>query len=177
MTDTAVAGVTPVREYETIYVLKPDVTRERAGRVAERVQDVMQREGGRPTVVESWGRRRLSYAVAGNLDGVYVYLKYYGLGNVVDEVERNFRMLDDVIKYITVKVQDRVELAGETQPAAFEDIELEPYELVTESRERMLGLDESARMSSPRRSEDDSGDDDSDDGDSGATGGAEEEEE
>lgn len=181
MTQTAVTGTQLVREYETIYVLKPDVTRERVGRVAERVQEVMQREGGRLTVVESWGRRRLSYVVAGNLDGVYVYLKYYGLGKVVDEVERNFRMLDDVIKYITVKLQDRVELEAQAPGAVFEDIELEPYELVTESRERLLGLDESARLSSSRRGDgesgdDGSGDDDSDEGDSGSSDEEEEEE-
>jgi small subunit ribosomal protein S6 len=129
-------------------------------------------------VVESWGRRRLSYAVAGQLDGVYVYLKYIGLGNVVDELERNFRMLDDVIKYITVKVRDRVEAGAGGEVAAFEAIDLEPYQLVTESRERTLGLDESSRMPAPRRHDDDSADDDSDDTERrGERGGEEEEEE
>jgi small subunit ribosomal protein S6 len=158
-TATVTAANTPLREYETIYIMKPDVTRERAGRVSSRIQELMGREGGRLTLVESWGRRRLSYPVSGNKDGVYIYVKYVGLGNVVNELERNLRMLDDVMKYLTVRTQETLDAeapGAAAENATFDELELEPYVAPAESRERLLGLDESARVSErPSRDADD----------------------
>jgi len=46
-----------VREYESIYVMRPDVPREGAERVSQRIQEVMAREGAKLSLVETWGRR------------------------------------------------------------------------------------------------------------------------
>lgn len=48
------------REYETIYLMRPDVTKESAGKIASRVDEVVKREGGKLMLVETWGRRQLS---------------------------------------------------------------------------------------------------------------------
>src|SRR5438067_12247 len=92
------------REYETIYVLRPDVDADGADKIGTRVGEVVGREAGRLTKVESWGRRRLAYDIAKHRRGVYVYLKYLGSGRTVSEVERNLRLSDGVIKYQTVLV-------------------------------------------------------------------------
>ncbi|HEU5075232.1 MAG TPA: 30S ribosomal protein S6, partial [Polyangiaceae bacterium] len=88
-----------VREYETIYVLSPTTAKEASDKVASRVTEVLGREGGTLTLVENWGRRQLAYPVAKHRRGVYVYLKYTGGGAAVAELERNFRMLDEVLKF------------------------------------------------------------------------------
>jgi small subunit ribosomal protein S6 len=141
--------VTParVREYETIYVLRPDVARESADRIGTRIEEVVTREGGRLTLVESWGRRRLAYAVHKHIRGVYYYVKYLGGGALVDEIERNLRMQDDVLKYMTV--QTRVDIDPGSVEIDPERVKFAPLELPTEeeyepSRERELGLDQSA---------------------------------
>jgi small subunit ribosomal protein S6 len=131
------------REYETIYILRPDIDADGADKVGQRVNEVVGRESGRMTKVELWGRRRLAYDIAKHKRGVYVYLKYLGTGAVVSEVERNLRLSDDVIKYQTVLVRNNVEtdLAVNADEVKFERVELAPIEDDREeSRERQLGL-------------------------------------
>src|ERR1700742_3146633 len=86
-----------VREYETIYILRPDVTRDAQERVANRMTEVLGREKGRLTSIENWGRRPLAYPVKKKKRGVYVYLKYLGGGGLVAELERTLGVLDDVV--------------------------------------------------------------------------------
>jgi small subunit ribosomal protein S6 len=144
------------REYETIYILRPDVDAETAEKIGTRVQEVVDREKGKLTKVELWGRRRLAYDIAKQKRGVYVYLKYLGQGNVVAEIERNLRLSDSVIKFQTVFVRNDVELGTveiANEDVKFERLELPPMEEEKEdSRERQLGLIESERE--PRRDRD-----------------------
>ena len=138
-------GVHPPRAYETIYVLRPDVAKEAASKVSTRVQEVVEREGGKLTLVETWGRRQLAYPVKKFKRGVYVYVRYVSGGGLVSELERNLRMLDEVIKFQTVMASDEVDLAAlEVDPdhVKFEDIEPPPEDEVEESLERSLGLEE-----------------------------------
>jgi small subunit ribosomal protein S6 len=139
------SAVARTREYETIYVLRPSVSKENAERIGARVDEAVVREGGKLTLVETWGRRQLAYPVTNFKRGVYVYLKYVGGGAVVTELERNLRMQDDVLKYQTVKVRDEVdvqELAIDPENVKFEAIEPPPEEEEEESIERALGLEE-----------------------------------
>ena len=137
------------REYETIYILKPDIDADGAEKINTRLADDVTRESGRLTKVESWGRRRLAYDIGKQRRGVYMYLKYLGGGKVVAEIERNLRLADGVIKYQTVLVRSDVEV--ETVTIAEEDVKFERLELPPiederdESRERQLGLIEPER--------------------------------
>ena len=162
------------REYETIYILKPDIDADSAEKIGSRVADVVGRESGRLTKVESWGRRRLAYDIGKQRRGVYMYLKYLGGGRVVSEVERNLRLSDGVIKYQTVLVRSDVETGAVTvadEDVKFERLELGPVEEDRdESRERQLGLIE------PERRQDRSAEVAPDDED-GMEGGAPDEEE
>ena len=137
------------REYETIYILKPDIDADSAEKVGGRLADVVGRESGRLTKVEAWGRRRLAYDIGKQKRGVYMYLKYLGTGRTVSEIERNLRLSDSVIKYQTVLVRDDVEVAGLSvadEDIKFERLELPPIEEDRdESRERQLGLIEPER--------------------------------
>jgi small subunit ribosomal protein S6 len=66
----ASAGPARSREYETIYILRPDVTRDAQERVATRVGEVMTKGKGTLTSIENWGRRALSYPVNKQKRGV-----------------------------------------------------------------------------------------------------------
>jgi small subunit ribosomal protein S6 len=137
------------REYETIYILKPDIDADGAERIGSRISEVVTRENGRLTKVESWGRRRLAYDIGKQRRGVYIYLKYLGGGKVVSEVERNLRLADGVLKYQTVLVRSDVEaeaVAVAAEEVKFERLDLPPAdEERDESRERQLGLVEPER--------------------------------
>lgn len=137
------------REYETIYILRPDIDADSADRLGSRLAEVIGRENGRLTKVETWGRRRLAYDITKHRRGVYVYLKYLGGGRAVAEVERNLRLTDGVLKYQTVLTGNDVEteaVAIVDDDVRFERLELPPMEEERdESRERQLGLIEPER--------------------------------
>jgi small subunit ribosomal protein S6 len=133
------------REYETIYILRPTVTKESSEGISARLADAVTREGGTLTRIENWGLRRLAYPVAKQKRGVYVYLKYIGKGGLVSEVERNLRLLDDVLKYQTVKTDDEIAHEGivvAPEDVKFEHVEVPEGEAQEESRARELGLEE-----------------------------------
>lgn len=146
-----------LREYETIYVLRPDIDADSADRVAHRVTDVVEREHGKLVKFESWGRRKLAYEVNKQRKGVYIYVKYLGKGGLVQELERNLRMQDVVLKHLTVQVRDNVAVESVTidpEEVKFRRLELPPEEEEKISREKMLGLVEGERPERERREED-----------------------
>ncbi len=143
---SASTAARPVRatEYETIFVLRPDVDPDAAEKLQNRLNEIIDREKGKLLKVESWGRRKLAYPVAKQRRGVYIYMKYLGGGGLVAELERNLRIADFVLKFITVKLRDRVDVS--TVQIDPEEIKLARLELATdeddnkESRERSLGF-------------------------------------
>jgi len=143
MAQTQAAGL-HAREYETIYILRPDVARESQEKIAQRMGEAVAREGGKLTTIENWGRRQLAYAVKKAKRGVYVYVKYVGGGAAVSEVERNLRMLDDVLKYQTVQVRDDVDagtVVVDAESLKFEAVDLPGEDEVEETIERQLGFE------------------------------------
>lgn len=149
----ASAGPVRTREYETIYILRPDVTRDAQERVATRVGEVMTKGKGTLTSIENWGRRQLSFPVNKQKRGVYVYLRYLGQGDVVNELERNLRMLDEVVKYQTVNVRKEVDPASvnvNAEDVKFEAVEPpQPGEEEGERIEQLLGFEESPERQRP----------------------------
>ncbi len=131
------------REYETIYILRSDVDAEAAERVQARVSDALARESGKLVKVEAWGRRKLAYPLGKQRRGVYVYLKYVGGGGLVAEVERNLKLQDAVIKFMTVLSGEDVDLENlkiDPEETTLGKFELAPEDEKEESREKQLGL-------------------------------------
>jgi len=112
------------REYETIFIVHPDAGTEVIDRVAGRCREVVSRLNGKLLKAENWGRRRLAYPVKKNEKGFYLYLRYLGYSDMVSELERNLRMLDSVLKYMTVKIDEDVD--PDARPAREEDISFVP---------------------------------------------------
>lgn len=112
------------REYETIFILNPEIATDTMEQIAGRLTDVVSRLEGKLLRAENWGRRRLAYPVRKNQKGIYVYLRYLGYEDMVPELERNMRMLEPVIKYMTVKLDEDVN--PEVRPVRDEDISFLP---------------------------------------------------
>ena len=122
------------REYETIYILRPSVDPDEADRIATRVREIISTMGAKLLRVDNWGRRKLAYAIGKASRGVFVYVKYVGLNNVVAEVERNLRLIDDVIRHQTILLKDkvRVEDYADADP---NDLQFRRLEQPTEEEE------------------------------------------
>lgn len=91
-----------LREYETIYILRPDTQNDRVADVNQRVRGIIESMGGVVLNVDNWGKRKLAYEIKKELKGIYLFWSYLGSPQVVTEFERNMRMLDPVIRYMTV---------------------------------------------------------------------------
>ena len=146
-----------VKEYETIYILRPDVDADAAERVQARVAEALDRELGKLVKVESWGRRKLAYPIRKQRRGVYVYVKYAGGGGLVAEVERNLKLQDAVIKFMTVQTADDLDVATlqiDPEETRLGKLELPPDDEKEESREKLLGLiDIGPEVAKPRLDE------------------------
>lgn len=174
----AEAQILKSREYETIYILRSDVDADTAEKVQARVAEVVGRDNGKLVKVESWGRRKLAYPVAKQRKGVYVFVKYVGRGGLVQELERNLKLSDSVLKFQTVQTNDEVDVSALTiDPAEvkFERLELPVEDEEKESREKMLGLVDLG-PDAPRSMRGERGDDEYGDVDVSEGGGADGEE-
>lgn len=131
------------KEYETIYILRSDVDAENAEKLQQRVAEVVTRESGKLLKVESWGRRKLAYPVAKQKKGVYMYVNYVGRGGLVQELERNLKLSDHVMKFQTVVLDEAVDMSKlqiDPEAVKLQKIDLLPEVEEKETRERALGL-------------------------------------
>jgi len=102
------------REYETIYILRPDITNEVIGQVNLKIRGVVEAGGGTLLKVENWGKRKLAYEVQKQMKGIYLFFSYLGAAGLVEELERNLRLTDSVIRYYSVKMAENVDPATRT---------------------------------------------------------------
>jgi len=106
-----------MKPYESIFILNPNIDNEESEKVIARMREVITSNGGEVTHVEKWGKRKLAYEVAKFKKGDYVLVQYTGVPATVTELERNFKMTDPVIKYMTVKLDKDMVAAAEAARA------------------------------------------------------------
>ncbi len=141
-------------DYETVFILRPDIDSETSERVISRVVSSIEGSGGRLTKVESWGKRRLAYPIGKQRKGFYLYIRYLGYGGTVTELERNLRMLDMVLRHMSVLIAKDIDFASvEVDP---EEVKVRRIEITAdeddreESFEAQLGLSDDAPRDSRR---------------------------
>ena len=110
-----------MREYETLYILHPEIAEEAMNQVNERLQDVLNRQGAKVLRCAIWGKKKLAFEVQKNPKGVYVQMTYLSQPEVIREFERNLRMLEAVMRYQTIKVAEEVDVDKRLAEQATED--------------------------------------------------------
>ena len=91
-----------MRRYETIIITDPDLSSEERDPVLQRVADVINQGDGYLALTDEWGARKLAYEIKKKDRGYYIRFDFCGTGEVVNEIERFFRIDDRVLKYMTV---------------------------------------------------------------------------
>src|SRR5918992_4492622 len=94
------------RKYELVYIASPDATDEQVTELHTQVEGIVQRLGGTLDRTENWGRRRLAYEIGKHKEGTYVLEVISGSGELMKEIDRRLRVSDQVIRHLTVRVDE-----------------------------------------------------------------------
>ncbi len=100
-----------MRCYEHTFIARQDLSPQQAQALAETYAGVVTEQGGEVTKSEYWGLRNLAYRIRKNRKGHYLHLNLRASAAAIDELERQERLSDDVIRYLTVRVEELDELA------------------------------------------------------------------
>lgn len=97
--------------YETLFVVKPTLTEQEIASQVTKIKDILTREGAELIATDDMGMRRLAYAVEKQTRGYYTVLYYKAEGSKIAEIERNLKINEDIIKFLTVKYGTKKEIA------------------------------------------------------------------
>jgi small subunit ribosomal protein S6 len=100
-----------MRNYEITLIVRPDVTEEDVDKLIAQMEGVATGAGGKVEKVEKVGRRRLAYRVQKQREGIYVLFRLQGSGDTVKEFERRLKVIDTVIKFLSVRIDEDLERA------------------------------------------------------------------
>lgn len=93
-----------MEKYETISIIRPNVSEDTIAAISDRTADIITAAGGEILKVDKWGLKQLAYPIKKEPTGYYVYTVFSGNGAGVDEMERIFKIDDNVFKYMTIKL-------------------------------------------------------------------------
>jgi small subunit ribosomal protein S6 len=99
-----------MRRYETVWVVNGDLPDEEVKSTIDKFTAIIANQGGALISLEEWGRKKLAYKIGGTLRGVYLIADFAGQSDTVKELERNYRIDDRVIRYLTFKKADHIDL-------------------------------------------------------------------
>lgn len=99
--------------YETTFITSPDYSEESLKTFIEKCKGIIEAHGGEIVAKEDWGRRKLAYPINKETRGHYTYLLFFGNNSLVAELERNLRINEKVIRFMSVK------LGSDFEPATY----------------------------------------------------------
>lgn len=91
-----------MREYETIFVLEPNVDETTVETEIEKVKDIVTHDGGEVVAVEKWGRRKLAYEIRKRKEGVYVLVRFKAMATVLPALNRRYLLHEGLLRHLTV---------------------------------------------------------------------------
>lgn len=95
-----------MKKYESIYIVRPTVDEEQLKAIVERFSSIITEQGGQLEKVDEWGKRRLAYPIDDLREGFYVLMNFSASSDVPQELERVYKITDDVLRYLTIKLDE-----------------------------------------------------------------------
>ena len=93
-----------MNKYESIIIINPNLDEEGIKAVIQKFSDLINTDG-KLEKVDEMGKRKLAYEVQKNKEGNYVVFYFEANPSLISELERNYRITDEIIKFMTVKVE------------------------------------------------------------------------
>ena len=97
-----------MRKYETVFISDPDLQDQTRTDLFDKIRNIITKEKGILLNFDQWGNKKLAYEIKKKLRGHYTCVTYGGTGDLVKELERNFRLSDVVLKFMTILLSDDV---------------------------------------------------------------------
>ncbi len=97
-----------MRIYEELFIVRPDITDEEIDPFIEQITKLITDHGGSVDKTDKWGVRKLAYRVEKRTEGYYVLLQFTAGPEAVREIERRLRVADMVMKFITVRIDEKL---------------------------------------------------------------------
>lgn len=97
-----------MRIYEELFILRPETPEEEVDQLNSQLEAVITASGGKLDKVDKWGLRRLAYRVSKKDEGYFVLLSFHAGAQTVKEVERRLRVSDAVMKFLTVRMDEKL---------------------------------------------------------------------
>ena len=96
-----------VRPYEALYIVPPELSDEDITAITEKYKKAAEDQGGEVESVNRWDKRRLAYDIKGHGEGIYVLMTFKGEPKVEVELDRVFRIADEVIRHLIVRLDEK----------------------------------------------------------------------
>ena len=94
------------RVYEVVFIVDPSTQEDDLTRLTDGLRGIVTDQGGTVTKSEVMGRRQLAYRIGRSNEGIYVLFEVEGTGKEIAELERRMRVSDQVMRYLTVRVDE-----------------------------------------------------------------------
>lgn len=91
--------------YENVFIARQDISTAQVEALVAQFSEIIKGQGGEVTKTEQWGLRNLAYRIKKNKKGHYVLMNIQASGNAVAELERNMRIHEDILRYLTIRVE------------------------------------------------------------------------
>jgi small subunit ribosomal protein S6 len=95
-----------LRSYQSVLILKPDIEESRVEEALAKIEELIKSNGGAILKTEKWGKKRLAYRVKKNRFGVYLNLYHTLEPSGVIDLEKKFKLLDLIIKFMVLSLAD-----------------------------------------------------------------------
>lgn len=129
-----------MRRYETVVIVPADLSDDDIITLIDRYKAIVSNHKGLVVKVEKWGKRKLAYEIRKHNKGFYMLIDFAGQSAVVAELERNLKIDDKILKFMTVKKNDKVvladiekEIAAASPTAVVAEVEIKNIEIATGS--------------------------------------------
>ncbi len=109
MANSSAASAGKLAGYETTFITRSELTDEQLKSLQDRLADVVKNYNGEIVLTEDWGKRKLAYTIQKESRGHYTYMVYTGNNDIVHEIERNLRLQDTVLRFLTVNLEKEFE--------------------------------------------------------------------
>ncbi|MFC2169365.1 30S ribosomal protein S6 [Acidobacteriota bacterium] len=127
-----------MRLYETAFLISPNLPEEESETLIKQMEEIISTRKGEMVNLEKWGKRKLAYPIKKFEEALYVFFLYKGEPDIPVELERRFKQTESILRYLTVKKDEKENLRGKKKkaPIIAEEISGKEEQVVQETEEK-----------------------------------------